>query len=306
MDPLSDLLSLLKPQKYVSAGFDAAGPWSIAFPQTDGLRYNIVVSGACWLAVDGMPEPIRVVAGDCCILPRGLPYRLASELALPSQHAYDVFANAKNGGIAVVGGGGEFFGLGGFFELGGRHAAMLVEMLPPIVHIHDRADAAALRATVERMMDELREPQPGGALIVQFLAQTILIQALRLQLTEGPRTGVGWLFALADPEMRAAIAALHAEPAYRWTVAELASCVGLSRSTFALKFKAAVGASPMEYLTRWRMMLAADRLVTGSEPVSAIAFDLGYESESAFAAAFKRVTGISPRRYGRAPLALAG
>ena len=99
--------------------------------------------------------------------------------------------------------------------------------------------------------------------------------------------------------MGAAINAMHADPAHRWTLQELAERAGMSRSTFALKFKETVGASPMDYLTRWRMLLAGDRLANSSDPVSAIALSLGYESESAFSTAFKRVMDCSPRQYGR-------
>jgi AraC-like DNA-binding protein len=127
----------------------------------------------------------------------------------------------------------------------------------------------------------------------------MLIQALRLHLTEGLRGGVGWLFALADKQMGAAISSMHDDPAHGWTLQELAERVGMSRSTFALKFKETVGASPMDYLTRWRMLLAGDRLANSSDPISVIALSLGYESESAFSTAFKRVMGCSPRQYGR-------
>jgi AraC-like DNA-binding protein len=127
----------------------------------------------------------------------------------------------------------------------------------------------------------------------------ILIQALRLHLAEGMNGGVGWLFALADKQMGAAISAMHENPAHRWTLQTLAEQAGMSRSSFALKFKETVGKSPMEYLTRWRMVLAADRLENSGDPVSVIALTLGYESESAFSTAFKRVMGCSPRQYGR-------
>jgi AraC-like DNA-binding protein len=107
------------------------------------------------------------------------------------------------------------------------------------------------------------------------------------------------MFALADKQMAAAINAMHADPAHNWTIQTLAERAGMSRSTFALKFKATVGASPMEYLTRWRMLLAGDRLTHSGDPISVIALSLGYESESAFSTAFKRVMGCSPRQYSR-------
>lgn len=109
---------------------------------------------------------------------------------------------------------------------------------------------------------------------------------------------LGGLFALADKQMAAAINAMHDDPAHRWTLQSLAERAGMSRTTFTLKFKETVGASPMDYLTRWRMLLAGDRLANFSDPIAAIARSLGYESESAFSTAFKRVMGCSPRQYG--------
>ena len=143
----------------------------------------------------------------------------------------------------------------------------------------------------------MREPQPGGFLVAEHLAHMILVQALRLHLAEGLSGGVGWLFALADQQMSSAISAMHADPAHDWTIQKLAECAGMSRSSFALKFKQTVGASPMEYLTRWRMLLAGERLNTSADSLSAIAQSLGYESESAFGKAFKRVMGCSPKQY---------
>ena len=99
--------------------------------------------------------------------------------------------------------------------------------------------------------------------------------------------------------MSAAITCMHDNPAHCWTLQKLAERAGMSRSTFALKFKQTVGESPMEYLTRWRMLLAGDKLVNSSDPISIISLSLGYESESAFSTAFKRVMGCSPRQYSR-------
>jgi AraC-like DNA-binding protein len=138
---------------------------------------------------------------------------------------------------------------------------------------------------------------PVVNLVAQHLAHMMLIQALRLYLAEG--SGIGWLHALVDKQISAAMNALHDDPAHSWTVLELAERVGMSRSAFALKFKAMVGASPMEYLIHWRMLLAGDRLAHSSDSISVIALSLGYESESAFSTAFKRVMGCSPRYYGR-------
>jgi AraC-like DNA-binding protein len=300
MDPLSDVLSLLKPRSYVSAGFDAGGPWSVQFPgQRDYIKCYAVVSGECWLSVQGAPDALRIAAGDCFVLPTGRPFRLASDMTLTPVEAGTIFPPAQEGGVVTLNGGGDFFLVGSRFAVSGNHAGILLAMLPPIVHISKESDRAALRWSVERMMQELRERQPGGFLVAQHLAHMMLVQALRLHVAEGSRGGVGWLFALADKQMGAAISAMHDDPAHRWTLQELAERAGMSRSTFALRFKETVGTAAMEYLTRWRMLLAGDRLANSSDPISVIALSLGYESESAFSTAFKRVMGCSPRQYSR-------
>lgn len=148
-------------------------------------------------------------------------------------------------------------------------------------------------------MQELHERQPGGFLIAQHLAHMMLVQALRLHLAEASGGGVGWFFALSDKQLGAAIHAIHADPARRWTLVKLAERACMSRSSFALKFKETVGETPMEYVTRWRMLLAADRFINSNDSIAVVALSLGYESESAFSTAFKRVMGCSPRQYGR-------
>ncbi len=300
MDPLSDVVSLLKPRSYVSGGFDVGGRLSVRFGRHDGIKCYAVVSGQIWLAVEGVAEPVRLKTGDCFLLPRGWPFRLATDLTAPPIEALSILATARRiGGVVAVDGGGDCLVVGGHFALSGDHGGMLLGVLPPIVHIRKESDKAAMRWSLERMRQELREGQPGGFLMAQHLAHLMLLQALRLHLAEGPAGGVGWLFALADRHMGPAIAAIHDAPAHRWTLQALAERAGMSRSTFALRFKETVGKSPMEYLTRWRMMLAGDRLMNSSDPVSVIALSLGYESESAFSTAFKRVMGCSPRQYGR-------
>jgi AraC-like DNA-binding protein len=299
MDPLSDVLSLLKPRSYMFGGFDTGGDWSICFGQHEGIKCYAVVSGECWLSVEGVPDAVRLKTGDCFLLPRGRPFRIASDLDLAPVDARTLFRTPPNGGIAVFNGGGDCSTVGGHFAFSGDHAGILLGMLPPIVHLRKESDKAALRWSMEQMRQELREPQPGGFLVAQHLAHLMLVQALRLHLAEGLQGGVGWLFALADKQMAAAINAMHQDTAHRWTLQELAERAGMSRSTFALKFKETVGASPMEHLTRWRMLRAADRLVNSSDPISVIARSLGYESESAFSTAFRRVMGCSPREYSR-------
>ena len=195
MDPLSGVLSLLKPSNSMCGGFDVGGDWSLQFPRHEGIKCYAVVSGQCWLAVEGVSEAVHLKAGDCFLLPLGRPFRLASDLALPPLDFKTRYKKPLNGGIATWNGGGDVSGVGGFFGLEGKHADILLGMLPPIVHIKRESDKLALRWSMERMMQELREPQPGSFLVVQHLAHMLLVQALRAHLAGGLRGGVGWLFA---------------------------------------------------------------------------------------------------------------
>ncbi len=127
----------------------------------------------------------------------------------------------------------------------------------------------------------------------------MLIQALRFYVADESHRRSGWLLALGDKQLSQALYCMHRQPGHPWTLQQLAETVGMSRSLFASRFKQTVGTSPMEYLTRWRMLLASRRLENSGDLLAEIASSLGYESESAFGKAFKRVMGCSPRHYKR-------
>ncbi len=302
MDPLSEVLSLMKPQVSASGGFAVPGDMAIHFPKHRGIKCYAMLAGQCWLVVESVPEPVLLAAGDCFLLPRGLPFQLSTNLSLEPILYSEAFARFGINSDALKVSEGARYMAGGHFSLTGGHAEMILQSLPPIVHIRRESDKAAMRWSLERMREELRDPQPGGSLIAQQLAYTMLIQALRLHLADAASAGRGWLSALADKHMSLAITTMHNDPGYPWTLQSLAERVGMSRSVFALHFRDTVGATPMEYLTRWRMLLAADRLKNSSEGLSAIAQSLGYESESAFGKAFRRVMGHSPRQYARSTM----
>jgi AraC-like DNA-binding protein len=307
MDPLSEVLALLKPQSLASGGFAVPGDAAILFPRHQGIKCYAMLAGQCWLAVEGVPEPVLLDVGDCFILPRGLPFQLSTDLSLEPIHYTLAWQRyGKTADIQDLPEGGRYMA-GGFFGFTGSHAEMLLNALPPIVHIRREADKAAMRWSLERMRQELQDPQPGGALIAQQLAYSMLIQALRLHLNDAASAGTGWLSALSDKHMSLAITSMHSDPGHAWTLLSLAERVGMSRSIFALRFRETVGVTPMEYLTRWRMLLAADRLKNSSDGLCEISQSLGYDSESAFGKAFRRVMGCSPRQYARtvSPCAVA-
>ena len=173
------MLLLLKPHNTMCSGFDVGGNWSIQFPQHEGIKCYALVSGQCWLSVEDVPEAVRLKAGDCFLLPLGRPFRLATDPALTPVDFKSMHGKRQNGGISTWNGGGDVSGVGGYFGLAGKHASILLGVLPPIVHIKKESDKSALRWSMERMMQELREPRPGSFLVLQHLAHMMLVQALR-------------------------------------------------------------------------------------------------------------------------------
>ena len=301
MDPLEDVLALLRVASSVSAPLVAGGRWAVAFPPPAGVKFVAVRRGTCLLRVEGGAagddDPIRLGPGDCCLVTRPRPFVLGSDLSLPPEPAPPVFRSAVDG-VARAGDGDELVALGGSFDFGRRAHALLLDGLPPVVRVPaGTPQADALDWALARIDQEVRHPSVGSRLVADHLALVMLVEVLRVHLTTGAPAAPGLLAALADPVVAPALRALHAEPARAWTVRELAGTAAVSRSTLAARFAAALGQGPLEHLTAWRMELAAERLRTGDDTLATIARDVGYGSESALSTAFKRVTGSSPRDY---------
>lgn len=299
MDALSDILSLLRPRTAASAGLAAGGDWAIQFPGHEGIKFNAVMRGACWVQIHGEEEMHRIEAGDCFLLTRGKPFLFATDLSLPPIDSSEIYDRAVDG-IATCNGGGDFFLVGGRFSFEGEHPGLLFDSLPPVVKVREATDqAAVLRWALDQLAAELKTVEQGAVLMAEHLAQIMLLQVLRLWLSAEGSSSPGWLGGLADRRLAKAIGAIHLEPERRWKLADLAAVAGMSRTSFAERFRARVGQSPVDYLYRWRMQLAASRLRRSSDTVAGIAFSLGYESEAAFNTAFRRAWGCSPGRYRR-------
>ncbi len=217
----------------------------------------MVVAGTCWLRIEDEPS-VRLHQGDCLLLPHGKPFVIASDLDLPPLDVRTIVSGvARYNGVLPITPGEDFVLLGTHFDLEGN-AGFLLDVLPPIVLLTGDQQCASMRWAVQRLLDEMRQPQVGGTLISQQVAYTLLIDALRLH-QEQSSHGPGWFAALAEPQIRTALACIHERPAHAWTLEELAHAAGLSRTALAQFFKKTVGETPIAYLTRWRMTLAAQR-----------------------------------------------
>ena len=261
------------------------------------MWFHVVTSGTCTIDVEGTTR--RVSAGDLVLVPHGTGHRAWGTAAAPTPVVWDLPHEYLSDQYAVLrhGGGGAVTNVvcGGVrFDHPGAHH--LLEALPPIIHIEASRSTRMdwMRATLELLGDETRQVSPGSDAVVSRLCDIVVIQAIRTWIERDPAARSGWIGALHDEQIGAAIARVHAEPERDWTVASLAAEVAMSRSTFAARFTQLVGEPAMNYVTRWRMLVAADRLQSSDATVAAVAAAVGYESEAAFSRAFKRVIGTSP------------
>ncbi len=297
MDPLSDLLRLLKVRSYGAAGLDAGGDWAIQIPAHDGMKVFAVVRGACFVSLRDDEAPIMVRTGECFLTTQGRPFQMGNGAAIEPASIQYLRPSIFDGRIVTHNGGGDFLAVGGFFSLASNPADLLLGAVPPVISFRKGRERDTMEWCVSRLTSELRDPDAGTHFVAQQLATLMLVQALRSSIAQTSPSRVGWLTALADPKLRTAIAIMHHDPQNRWTVQSLAALAGMSRTSFALRFRAAMGIAPLDYLTRWRMLLAQDRLATGQEPTVEIALAVGYDCERSFARAFRRSNGCTPREY---------
>jgi len=295
-DPLSDILSLINARAVLSASLRASGNWSIRFPSVD-VKFNAILEGGCFLLRHPGAEPTRLEAGDCLLLANCDSYVLCSDPGLTPVEAHTVFSNGSATLGSVTGG---VLAIGGRIDLDMTDASLLLEGLPRIFHVgRASSEASAIGWLLKRLRGEWSSGLPGGALASSHLAQLLFVEAVRAWLGSPEAPTQGWLHALSDRRIGEAMRVLHQHPARKWRLETLAGVAGMSRSNFALRFKQLVGLAPLDYLLQWRIRLGARMLRTGVEPIGAISSSLGYESESAFSNAFKRVVGTSPLRYRR-------
>jgi AraC-like DNA-binding protein len=306
MDPLSQVLELLDLRAASPSRLEAGGRWALSFPGHQHLKIGAVVAGECWLIPENA-EPQHLAAGDCYLLASRHPFTAASdELAAGSVPSHTVLPSPwptpayyqttpDDPARTIL--------ISGSLSFDDTAAALLLDWLPPVSRIAAGSYRATVVAPALRLLaDETAGNAPGSAVMRKELTCILFIEVLRALLEAGESpdpASHGWLAALGDRQIGAALALIHSDPARRWTVAELAAAVRMSRSSFALRFRALVGLPPLDYLVRWRIQLAARALRSTDRTVAAIGAGLGYSSESAFSNAFKRVRGQPPSRYRR-------
>jgi len=301
MDVLSDVLAALRLESTVFAHGELARPWGIRTEAHEDFSFHVVASGECLLDVDGT-EPRRVGAGDVVIVCRGRGHSLRDAR---DSRAMPLMEFLQTGGFGARRGDGTGTKLVcGCFELEGLPDDPLLASLPPVMHARALAtEIGWLGETIDLLDRESGSDAPGAQTVVNRLCDALFVYVLRSLLKELPPGERSWLHALVDPQLAPALRAIHEKPADPWTVADLASRSGMSRSAFAAHFAQVVGEAPIEYLSRWRLRKAASMLRAGRAGIAEIASNVGYDSEAAFSKAFKRSLGVTPGAFRRAQTA---
>ena len=251
----------------------------------------------------GDPEgAIPLAGGDFVFLPQGHAHSLRDAPGTPAPPISELVTCQGGGPVGVhrLGGGGAPTTLvSGCFTFEHPGENPLIDCLPPVIHVKSDGGSAVrwLEATLQFMATETASDQPGTATVVSRLADILFVHAVRAHLAGGCSDAHGWLRALADPHVGAALRVMHERPGEPWTVEALAEQVAMSRSAFAARFKAQVGDGPLGYLTRWRMQKAAKLLHDSDRTVAAVAHAVGYETDAAFGKAFRRHLGMTPGEY---------
>ncbi len=292
MDVLTDLITAMRTGRPVAARVAWQAPWAQRFAPVPGASgFTAVLQGECWLVPDeGLPVRMRV--GDVAFLPDGRGHVLADSLETPVMSDACGPGDSADGPGKRPGGSPMTVAVCGAYEVAQRHP--LLFGLPDAVHVAGES----VNATVQQLAAELEHPGLGSASLVPALLDTLLVYLLRGWISRASG-GYGLAAALNDRVTARALHAVHRSPELPWTVAKLAAESGVSRAAFAERFTVLVRRTPVAYLTWWRMATAARLLRETDLSMGAVAAKVGYSSEFAFAAAFKREHGVPPGRFRR-------
>jgi len=292
-DPLSEVIALLQPRAVFSRRYSGAGRWGVRYSAFGQPSFCAVLEGSCRLTVDGH-VPLTLEAGDFVLLPATPAFSMSGFEPVRLERfdpnvTSKILGDVRHG---TRGGRPDVRWLGGWFAFESPDSALLVSMLPSLVHVRG---VERLSVLVRLVGEEASERRSGRDLVLTRLVEVLLIEALRL--TPGDDAPPGLLRGLADARIAPAIRQMHSRFTRSWTVAQLARTAAVSRSAFFERFTRTVGLTPMEYLLAWRMAVAKDLLRREELAVGDVAERVGYGMASTFSTAFSRHVGMPPSRY---------
>ncbi len=327
-DTLSDLLRAIRLRGAIFFYVEGADPWVAETPQSKLLipailpgvdhlmEFHVVARGSCWAAIAG-EEPVRLDEGDIVIFPQGDPHVISSAPGMrakvvdpgvffapkPPQLPFAISVDGQGQTTALLDGGGSdrTTVVCGFLGFDTTPFNPLLASLPRVLRIPGLArDGRSWIASFMRsLVEESNRKRPGGEAVLERMSEMLFVEVLRHYAHELPPEQTGWLAGMRDPGVGRTLALMHARPAEDWTLDRLGEEAAISRSTLHERFVHFIGQPPMQYLTHWRMQLAAGSLRDTDAKVIDVALEVGYENEAAFARAFRRAVGESPGAWRR-------
>lgn len=318
-DTLSDVLAAVHLSGSVFFEVTAKSPWVAEAPPAaqiapqvapgaqHAIEYHVVTAGSCWISLVGnnASEPVKLTEGDIVVVPHGDPHVVSSAPGMRAEPNFDVYGKPGED-VAVpfrlqTGGDGpsESRLICGFFSCDVRPFNPLLDSLPRFMRVgrDSLASHSLLDEFIRFATTEMRNKRAGSQSVLNRLSELMFVEVIRLYMDQLEGGNTGWLAGLRDPLVGRALTLLHARPSHAWTLEQLASEAAASRSVLADRFNDLVGYPPIQYLTRWRMQIAARRLMDPTARIASVAHEVGYESEAAFSRAFKKFVGQSPGQW---------
>jgi AraC-like DNA-binding protein len=298
LDVLSDVLRLIRLRGEILCRSELSSPWGLGF-ECQQSYFHVVERGTCVLQLAGVARTVQLAAGDLVLLPHGHSHRVMDAAGSRVVAVSRLVGPERKGPASTLrwgGGGAATDLLCGTFRFDEPLPASVLNGLPKTIHLTGSRGRVPnwLRLTMRALMAEAKSTAPGREIAIARLLDVLFVQTIRHWLATDPDKPPGWITALSDPRIGAALASLHARPAHAWDVEALALEVGMSRSSFAQRFVELLGEPPSRYLARWRMHLAAQWLQAPGMTIAQVAERVGYESEAAFSRAFKRYLRVPP------------
>jgi AraC-like DNA-binding protein len=308
MDALSDVLHVLRLSGAVFLDAEFTAPWCVTSNSHVGrdnehtVFFHWLIAGNCKARLKAGGDIFEIAAGDLLMMPSDATHLMGSDLQMDAVDAATLVKPVAHNSMMRIehGGGGETTRfVCGFLACDKRLCRPLLDALPGMLRVPFGNDPTAtwFKSLLQLGTEETSAKRPGSDTVLAKLSELLFVEAIRRYGESMPAEQTGWLAGLRDRYVGKVLTLMHQSPGQAWTMDVLASEVGLSRSALAQRFTDLIGQPPMQYLTRWRLTVAAQRLRSDPTNLAAIAEQIGYESEAAFNRAFKREFGMPPAAW---------
>lgn len=304
MDTLSQILDSIKLRAVVYQKARFTGPWGVEIAQDDSSQFWRLLKGNCYLKIPG-EKMIKMKVGDLVLVPHGSTHTISgapTNRCIPAAQYLKARASGKP--MFQDGTGEETMLMGGHFDFANNTMHPFMQSLPRVIRIGNTNMEVTrwLQQVAVFMNEEVVTGEPGSQVLLGRLAEVLFILIIRSYLQHADIKS-GFLLALKDERISSSLKLMHEAPAKDWTLNQLATAVGMSRSLYSKNFKKLVGETPLSYLTNWRILRSKELLTGNKTNIIEVAGNVGYQSEAAFNRIFKSKVGETPASYRRRVMA---